>query len=50
MKLRRIAIDPLMSVFTFHGVDGQERAMLRRNLRRQEVVSFRRIFAPRLPA
>ncbi|MBN9560293.1 MAG: transposase [Alphaproteobacteria bacterium] len=46
MELRRIAIDPSKSAFTLHGVDGQERAVLRRNLRRQEVVGFFARLAP----
>jgi len=39
-EIKRIAIDTSKSVFTLHGVDGQERPILRRNLRRQELVAF----------
>jgi transposase len=38
--LTRIAIDTSKSVFTLHGVDAAGRAVLRRNLRRRELLSF----------
>jgi transposase len=40
MELKRIAIDTSKSVFTLHGVDGQQRAVLRRDLRRGQLVAF----------
>lgn len=40
MKLKRIAIDISKHVFTLHGVDGQERPVVRRNLKRAEVETF----------
>jgi len=40
MKLKRIAIDTSKHVFTMHGVDEDERAVLRRDLRRQQVEGF----------
>jgi transposase len=39
-EIRRIAIDTSKSVFTLHGVDGAGRAVLRRNLRRGELLRF----------
>ena len=39
-EIKRIAIDTSKSVFTLHGVDGRERPVLRRNLRRQDLVGF----------
>ena len=39
-EITRIAIDTSKSVFTLHGADEQGRAVLRRNLRRQEFVGF----------
>jgi transposase len=38
--ITRIAIDTSKSVFTLHGVDAAGRAVLRRNLRRRELLSF----------
>lgn len=38
--LTRIAIDTSKAVFTLHGVDAAGRAILRRNLRRRELLSF----------
>jgi hypothetical protein len=38
--ITRISIDTSKSVFTLHGVDTQGRALLRRNLRRRELVPF----------
>ena len=40
MKLKRIAIDISKHVFTLHGVDDQERPVVRRNLKRAEVETF----------
>ena len=37
-EITRIAIDTSKSVFTLHGTDAGGRAVLRRNLRRQELV------------
>jgi len=39
-ELTRIAIDTSKSVFTLHGVDASGRAVLRRNLRRQQFEAF----------
>lgn len=40
MKYKRIAIDTSKHVFTLHGVDEQERPVLRRELRRSQVEAF----------
>ena len=40
IELTRIAIDTSKSVFTLHGVDTSGRAVLRRNLRRRELIAF----------
>jgi transposase len=40
MKYKRIAIDTSKHVFTLHGVDAQERPVLRRNLKRVEMEAF----------
>jgi transposase len=40
MKLKRIAIDTSKHVFTLHGVDETECAVLRRELRRRQVAAF----------
>ena len=40
MKFKRIAIDTSKHVFTLHGVDEQERPVLRRELTRAQVESF----------
>ena len=39
-EITRIAIDTSKSVFTLHGVDATGRAVLRRNLRRRELLGF----------
>ena len=39
-EITRIAIDTSKSVFTLHGTDANGRAVLRRNLRRQDMVPF----------
>ena len=44
--ITRIAIDTSKSVFTLHGVDVAGRAILRRNLRRRELLSFFERLAP----
>ncbi|MGA8759489.1 MAG: IS110 family transposase [Stellaceae bacterium] len=38
--IKRIAIDTSKSVFTLHGVDGMGRVVLRRNLRRRELLQY----------
>ena len=40
MKFKRIGIDTSKNVFTLHGVDDQERPVLRRELKRAQVESF----------
>jgi len=40
MKLKRIAIDTSKTVFTLHGVDEQERVVLRHDLKRHQVEPF----------
>ena len=40
MKYKRIAIDTSKHVFTLHGVDEQERPVLRRELKRAQVEAF----------
>ena len=40
MKFKRIAIDPSKSVFTLHGVDEQDRPILRQNLSRARLETF----------
>ncbi len=40
MKFKRLAIDTSKHVFTLHGVDEQERPVLRRKLKRTNVESF----------
>src|ERR1700736_5395006 len=39
-EIKRIAIDTSKSVFTLHGVDDAGRAVLRRNVRRGELLRF----------
>jgi len=39
-EITRVAIDTSKSVFTIHAVDGRDRPVLRRNLRRQEMAEF----------
>jgi hypothetical protein len=38
--ITRVAIDTSKAVFTIHAVDAQDRPVLRRNLRRQDVAGF----------
>jgi transposase len=45
-EITRVAIDTSKSVFTLHGVDEEERVVLRRNLRRQDLVGFFAKLAP----
>jgi transposase len=40
MELKRIAIDTSKHIFTLHGVDAQDRVVLRRELRRDKVEPF----------
>ncbi len=40
MNLKRIGLDTSKAVFTLHGVDQDERAVLRRNLKRAEMEAF----------
>ena len=46
MELKRIAIDTSKWVFTLHGVDAEERPVLRRDLRRGQLVAFFTKLAP----
>ena len=46
MEYKRIAIDTSKHVFTIHGVDQQERPVLRRELRRSQVEPFFAKLAP----
>jgi transposase len=45
-EITRIAIDTSKSVFTLHGVDAAGSVMLRRNLRRRELLAFFERLAP----
>jgi transposase len=45
-EITRIAIDTSKSVFTLHGVDLEGRVVLRRNLRRRELLPFFETLAP----
>lgn len=40
MEFKRVAIDTSKSVFTLHGVDAQDRPVLRRDLRRSQLVPY----------
>jgi transposase len=40
MKLKRIGLDTSKAVFTLHGVDHDEKVVLRRNMRRAEMEAF----------
>jgi transposase len=46
MELKRIAIDTSKHVFTLHGVDEQERPVLRRDLKRHQLEQFFTKLAP----
>ena len=39
-QYKRIAIDTSKAVFTLHGIDQQDRPMLRTNLRRAQLIPF----------
>ena len=45
-EITRVSIDTSKSVFTLHGVDGEDCVVLRRNLRRQDLVGFFAKLAP----
>jgi transposase len=45
-EITRVAIDTSKSVFTLHAVDAQDRPVLRRNLRRRELLGFFAQLAP----
>ena len=45
-EITRIAIDTSKSVFTLHAVDANSRPVLRRNLRRSELIAFFRKLPP----
>ena len=40
MNLKRIGLDTSKAVFTLHGVDQDEKAVLRRNIRRADLEAF----------
>lgn len=40
MNIKRVGIDLAKSVFQLHGVDGQEKVILRKQLRRAQVLDF----------
>src|SRR5947209_6654708 len=40
MKLKRLGLDTSKAVFTLHGVDHDEKVVLRRNIRRAELEAF----------
>ena len=40
MKLKRLGLDTSKAVFTVHGVDHDEKVVLRRNIRRAELEAF----------
>jgi len=46
VEITRIAVDTSKSVFTVHAVDAQARPVLRRNVRRQDLVTFFAKLAP----
>jgi transposase len=46
MELKRIAMDTSKYVFTLHGVDAEDRVVLRRELRRSQVEAFFAALAP----
>jgi len=45
-QYKRIAIDTSEAVFTLHGIDHQDRVILRRNLRRARFLPFFRALPP----
>ena len=40
MNIKRVGIDLAKSVFQLHGVDGQEKVILRKQLRRTQMLDF----------
>ena len=40
MNLKRIGLDTSKAVFTLHGVDQDEKAVLRRNIKRADLEAF----------
>jgi transposase len=50
MELKRIGLDTSKAVFTLHGVDHDEKAVLRRNVRRAEMETFFAKLPPTLVA
>src|SRR5580698_11082981 len=46
MKVRTVGIDLAKNVFRVHGVDGQGKTILQRELRRRQVVPFMRQLQP----
>ena len=40
MNIKRVGIDLAKSVFQIHGVDGQEKVVLRKQLRRVQVLDY----------
>lgn len=46
MQLKRLAVDTSKAVFTVHGVDVQDRPILRQNLNRVQFEAFCRKLAP----
>lgn len=46
MKITRIGIDLAKQVFQLHGVDVNERVVLRRQLKRKEMVDFFKALRP----
>ena len=50
MKLKRIGLDTSKAVFTLHGVDHDERVVLRRNIKRAELEAFFAKLPPTLVA
>ena len=45
-EYKRIGIDTSKAVFTLHGIDQQDRPLLRINLRRGQIVSYFRKLPP----
>ena len=50
MNLKRVGLDTSKAVFTLHGVDRDEKAILRRNMRRAEMDAFFARLPPTLVA
>jgi len=50
-QYKRIAIDTSKAVFTLHGIDQQDRPVLRTNLRRAQLTSFfKKLLLPLSPS